>query len=187
MPTAPPTPTDYSTGQYVARLTKPLVTGTDDEYRWVRSDWPYAEIPLGPSGGSAFITWAVNTPGQLKIAVDRGLFADIYGAVDWDPGGSGVTYIVPESTTLWLFRNGVPIWAGFLRDIDGDTTSPDITLTAEEFTGAWGDLMLTDDWAVTAADIDVTLDEALARELRAPWMAAHYHGALTGSITATWG
>ena len=176
--------------EYVVRITKPLV-GEHPEFRWVREGaWQYAEVPLGASGSpdSPLLTWEVNRAGQVKVEIDRWRFAQIWTDANFDPGGSGVLYLVPESTTMWVFRGLQPLWAGYLRDIDaGSSGNLNITLTGEEFIGQFTDINLTDDWTDYTGPVDVMLEQTLTRELRTAWMHVHYHGGgIGGTFTAAY-
>ena len=176
--------------EYVVRLTKPLV-GPNPEFRWVREGaWQYAEVPLGASGSadSPSLTWEVNRAGQVKVEIDQWRFAQIWGEANFDPGGSGVRYLVPESTTLWVFRGTQPLWAGYLRDIDADPTgNPNVVITGEEFIGQFTDINLTHDWSINAEPTSTALDLTLTREIRTAWMHTHYHGGgITGTFSAAY-
>lgn len=188
-----PLPIDPSelipTTEYVVRLVKPNVTAPlHSEYRWVREGaWQYAEVPLGASSGpdSPSLQFEVNRAGQVKVAIDRWRFAQIWTEANFNEGGAPIRYLVPESVTMWVFRGTQPLFGGYLRDIDGDPIgSPNVTLTGEEFTGAHFDINITDDWSLNAADVADVLDAVLSRELRTAWMHTHYHGAVLGSFTA---
>lgn len=167
-------------------VTKPLVTEAAGtlEYRWTRMDWPHAEVePMALQAD-----WAVNRPGTCRVTVDARRWQDVWDQTDFDPGGSGVRYIVPESTTLWLIRDGRPVWAGFLRDIAADPTQSDaIDFIGEEFTGQFDDLALESDYAAASTQVDTLAATLVAQEPGAAWMHTYTVGTFTGlNYTPAW-
>lgn len=180
-----PPPEGALSAIYEVRIVKPLLSsgpgggieGGQNEYRFVRDGWPYASILLNPGDGdSAQVQWAINEVGQIKVEIDRWRFKQVWDEADFNPGGAPIRNLVPESTTMWLYRNGIPLWAGFLRDIDGDPTgAPNIVLTGEEFTGSFNDVTITENWVIEEETVAAVLERVMASELRAAWMLPHYH------------
>lgn len=174
---------DATPPQWTVVIENPRIDRTADvNHRWVQDGWDSVTLDLQPSeGDSAQVQWAVNQPGQIKVEVDRWRYAEL-----WDEGaftGIDADYrsFVPEAFTMWVFRGSALIWAGFLRDIDGDTTQPNIVLTGEEFTSCWPDIMLTANLSWSGGVL-ATLDDVLNREYNTCWMRTYQHTGTLGSL-----
>ncbi|MDH4158644.1 MAG: hypothetical protein OEV62_00120 [Actinomycetota bacterium] len=174
---------DAAPPQWTLVIENPRIDRSADvNHRWVQDGWDSVTLDIQPSeGDSAQVQWAVNAPGQVRVEVDRWRYAEL-----WDEGaftGIDADYrsFVPEAFTMWLFRGSALVWAGFLRDIDGDTTQPTIVLTGEEFTSAWQDIMLTADLSWTGGVL-ATLDDVLNREFNSCWMRTYQHAGALGTL-----
>ncbi len=120
--------------------------GSASGFSYTRTSVPVCE--LVPK--SVSLTLSLNKVGQMSLTVNKADISNTWGnyPLSWK------NTLVP-CTSVWVLRNEIVVWAGYIWDIDFDTDDHTATLACEELIGIYDRIELSTNFSGNGASTAV--------------------------------